>query len=143
MGLPIEELLEKYWNGETNLVEEQLIKDHFKQNPQLSNESQYFRHLESQKKVKYHGEDKGKRKRTAWLSAAATVTVGVLTALLIINDAKKDPFAIEDPQEALEATRKVLMLIGSELNEGQSHTLGLTRINKAREELMIEEQEEI
>ena len=33
------------------------------------------------------------------------------------------------------ATKEALMMIGSELNEGQSHTLELSKFNKAEEEL--------
>ncbi len=134
MESPINELIEKYWKGETDLQEEKEIKAHFKSNPALSRESDYFRFFKKEREVKFDHKVKKNSRRT-WLSAAATVAIGVLTALLVLQESNKDPFAIEDPQEALEATRRALMLIGSELNEGQSYTMELTKINKAKEEL--------
>ncbi len=134
MGSQIDKLLEKYWNGETSLEEEKVIKSHFKSNPALNNEGHYFRFLAKQKTQKYEGSKAISRKK-AWLSAAATITIGVITAALVFNDAKKDPFAIDDPEKAFQATKKALMMIGSELNQGQNHTLELTKINKAKEEL--------
>lgn len=137
MGSQIDKLLEKYWNGETSLEEEKVIKSHFKSNPALSNEGHYFRYLAKQQAQKYEG-SKAMSTRKAWLSAAATITIGVITAALVFNDAKKDPFAIDDPEKAFQATKEALMMIGAELNQGQSHTLELTKINKAKEELQEE-----
>ncbi|MEQ6166555.1 MULTISPECIES: hypothetical protein [unclassified Ekhidna] len=134
MGSQIDKLLEKYWSGETSLDEEKVIKAHFKSNPALTNESHYFRYLAKEKQVKYSG-FKGVNKKRAWLSAAATITVGLITAVLVFNDANKDPFAIEDPEKAFEATKNALMMISGELKEGKEHTLELSKFNKAQEEL--------
>lgn len=134
MGSQIDKLLEKYWNGETSLEEERMIKDHFRKNPALSSESHYFRYLSKQKQVTFQGKKPVNHRRT-WLSVAATISIGLLTAVLVFNDAKKDPFAIDDPEKALRATKEALLMIGSELNEGQKHTLELQKFNKAEEEL--------
>ena len=134
MGSQIDELLEKYWDGQTNLEEEKEIKSYFKSNPSLNNESHYFRYLSNQKSVKFENPVVIKKKKK-WISIAATVTIGVVTAALVFNDANKDPFAIEDPEKALQATKEALMMISSELKQGQNHTLELTKINKAKEEL--------
>ncbi|WP_424961697.1 hypothetical protein [Ekhidna sp.] len=134
MGSQIDKLLEKYWNGETSLDEEKVIKAHFKSNPALTNEGHYFRYLAKEKQVKYSG-SKGISKKRAWMSAAATITVGLITAVLVFNDANKDPFAIEDPEKAFEATKNALMMISGELKEGKEHTLELSKFNKAKEEL--------
>ena len=137
MESQIDKLLEQYWNGETSLEEEKAIKSHFKSHPTLNNESHYFRFLVKQKSVKYEGSKANNRKK-ARLFAAATITIGIITAMLIFNDARKDPFAIDDPEKALQATKEILMMIGSELKQGQSHTLELTKFNKAQEELQEE-----
>ena len=134
MESPIEKLVEKYWNGDTTVEEERQIKAHFKAHPELNKESDYFRFIKNQQHVTFESKAKRNKKRT-WLSAAATVTVGLITAALVLQESTKDPFAVEDPQRALEETRKALMLIGSSLNEGQSYTLELTKINKAKDEL--------
>lgn len=139
MGSQIDNLLEKYWKGETSLEEERQIKAHFKSNPSLSGDGAYFRYLSKQQGVKFEKSNALRRNRTKWFSAAATITIGLITALLVLNDARKDPFAIEDPEKAFLATKNALMMIGNEINQGQKHTLELTKINKAKEELQEEE----
>lgn len=137
MESPIEQLIQKYWNGETTLEEEKQIKSHFKTSPALRKESDYFRFLKKEQEMKFDRKV-GKNSRRAWLSVAATVAIGVLTAVLVLDDANKDPFAVEDPERALEETKRALMLIGLGLNEGHSYTMELTKINKAKEELQEE-----
>lgn len=134
MESPIEELIDKYWNGETTLEEEKRVKEHFKLNPALSKESQYFRFLKKEQEVRFDQKVRKNSKRT-WLSAAATIAVGLITAALVLQESKEDPFAIDDPEKALEETRRALMMIGSGLNEGQSYAMELTKINKAKDEL--------
>ncbi len=141
MESQIEELLHKYWEGETSLEQEQLIKSYFKSNPSLSHEGHYFRYLNKQRQMSMEqSNDKSKTSRT-WLSAAATITIGLITAFLVFNEANKDPFAEEDPEKALEATRNALMMIGAGLNEGQIHAMELTKFNKAKEELQEDSEE--
>ena len=141
MGSQIDELLNKYWEGSTSLEEERLIKSHFKSNPSLTNDGHYFRYLSKQKDTKMEKSEKSSTKSKTWLSAAATITIGLITAVLVFNDANKDPFAEEDPEKALEATRNALMMIGAGLNEGQIHAMELTKFNKAKEELQKESEE--
>ena len=141
MESQIEELLHKYWEGETSLEQEQLIKSYFKSNPSLSHEGHYFRYLNKQRQMSMEqSNDKSKTSRT-WLSAAATITIGLITAFLVFNEANKDPFAEEDPEKAPEATRNALMMIGAGLNEGQIHAMELTKFNKAKEELQEDSEE--
>ncbi len=137
MESPIEKLIEKYWNGETTLEEENRVKSHFKNNPALSNESDYFRFLKKEQEIKFDPKVRKNSRRT-WLSAAATIAVGLITAALVLQESNKDPFEIDDPQKALDETRRALMMIGSGLNEGQSYAMELTKINKAKEELKEE-----
>lgn len=134
MGSPIEELKEKYWKGETTLDEEKQLKQHFRSSPALSKESDYFRLLKKEREVKYEGETKIPSRRR-WVPAAASISIGLITALLVLQESSKDPYAINDPEKALEETKKALMMIGSGLNEGHAYAMELTKINKAKEEL--------
>ena len=52
MESQIEGLVDKYWKGETSLEEEKIVKEHFKSNPALTNESNYFRALNQKKTIK-------------------------------------------------------------------------------------------
>lgn len=138
MGSQIDNILEKYWKGETTLEEEKLLKTHFKTNPSLTDDGAYFRYLRQQKQITYEGSTSLIKNKKTWFSAAATITIGVITALLVFNDARKDPFAIDDPEKALQATREALMMIGAEINQGQNHAMELIKFNKAQEELQDE-----
>ena len=141
MGSQIDTLLDKYWKGETTLEEEKQIKGYFKNNPSLSAEGSYFWALRKKKQQRFEGSKTTAKNKKAWFSAAATVTIGLITAILVLNDAKKDPFAIEDPEKALQATKEALIMIGSELKQGQNHTMELIKINKAKEELQEDSEE--
>ena len=53
---------------------------------------------------------------------------------MVFQDTKKQrEFAVEDPQEAYEITRKALLMVSSGLNEGKTYSKEITRINKAQE----------
>ena len=130
----IKELLDKYWAGETSLEEEKVIKQYFKENPSITEEGQYFRAIAANQKLTYKGEVPGKPRifKKQWLSVAATVTIGVITALVAIDSSRKeDPFAVTDPKEAYEVTRQALMMISSNLNESRQYPAELNKINKA------------
>ena len=132
----IKSLLEKYWEGETTLVEEKEIKSYFKENPSLTNDGQYFRSIDVAGQSTYKGSTPGKRKLPSiqWMSVAATITIGLMVAFIALNDSRKeDPFAVTDPKEAYEVTRNALMMISSNLNESNEYSKELKKINKAEE----------
>lgn len=134
MGSRINELLEKYWAGATTLEEEKEIKAHFAENPSLTPEGQFFRELGRKKDRKAPHLDIKKPGRSRWLSVAATLVIGFLAAFLVIRDARSQrEFVVEDPEKALEITRRALLMVSTELNEGARHTTELKKINKAEE----------
>lgn len=140
----ISELLEKYWDGETSLAEEEELKAYFRENPSLTPTGLYFRGVNKTAEVKSSREFT-KPGRSFWksrFSIAATIAIGVTVGALILQDAgKRNDFEIEDPEEAYEIARTVLMKMSSNLNEGQQPATQLKKLNKA-EELITEEQTE-
>lgn len=132
----IEELMEKYWAGDTSIEEEQQLKAHFRQHPSLAPEGQYFRALAGKQQLavgKKFSHPGHVRKKAQW-SAAAAVVVGIMAAVLVFQDARKQrEFAVEDPQEAYEITRRALLMVSSGLNEGKTYSKELKGINKARD----------
>ncbi len=131
MAPEIDQLLEKYWNGETSLEEEKKIKAHFSSKKNLSPQARYFQGIEKQKKVT--ADITFRRSNFNRFSVAASVAVGLLVAFFVFKDAQqKDAFAVDDPQEALEITRNALMMVSSGLNEGKSYSAELKKINKAK-----------
>ena len=132
----MDELVEKYWKGETTLDEERVLKEYFRQNPGLSGEAKYFYALNqkqtTQANRRFHHPGRIAHK-TRW-SVAATVVVGLLAAVLVFRDAgEQRQFVVEDPKEAYEITRKALLMVSSGLNEGKAYSKELKKLNEAEE----------
>lgn len=142
MASQIDQMLKKYWEGKSTVQEEEELKQFFRKNPHLSAEGEYFRTIE---RMKNKGSEQsfshpGKRIRRRWLSAAATVILGISVAFFVIQDARKQrEHVIEDPKEAYEITRKALMMVSSGLNEGAEYSSEIKKINKAEEIVTQEE----
>lgn len=136
MESQIKVLLEKYWAGETTVEEEQKIKAWYRENPSLTPDGTYFRALSGKQQVasgKRFAHPGKVRRKTQW-SAAAAIIIGIMAAVLIFQDAKKQrEYVVEDPQEAYEITKKALLMVSSGLNEGRTYSEELTKINKAEE----------
>lgn len=127
----LEQLLDKYWKGETTVEEERQVKAHFAKAQDLSPTAQYFKSIHQQQQVKSEGVSWRKKSNYTRFSAAATIVVGLFVAFLTIeNNPKNTQFVIEDPQEAYEITRNALMMISGGLNEGKQYSEELKKINK-------------
>ena len=137
----IETLLEKYWAGETSLGEEEELKVYFKNNPSLAPTGLYFSALSKERKVESKRSFKRPERRffrKSW-SVAASLVVGVTIAALALQDVNsRNDFEVNDPEEAYEIARTVLMKMSTSLNEGKTHSTQLKKINKA-EEIIKEE----
>lgn len=136
----IKELQEKYWAGETSLTEEAELKKYFNQNASYNVEGKYWKALQAKQRITSsktfkHPSAKWKSK---W-SVAAAITVGLIAAVLVIQDARSQrEFVVEDPKEAYEITRKALLMVSSGLNEGKTYTKEIANINKAQEKISDE-----
>jgi hypothetical protein len=136
MDLQTEQLLEKYWRGETSVAEEQLIKAYFQQHPDESMEGQYFGLAASAASVipEKAFEHPGIKRRRIWLSAAAAILIGLISIPFIINNEKSpEPYAVQDPMEAFEVTRASLQMVSNGLNKGKIYSKELTKFNEAKQ----------
>ena len=122
----IEILLEKYFEGETSIVEENQLKDYFS-SPDVA------QHLEQYKPLfGYFSEAKGqksqhvvplqsKKRYVAWLSIAASVVVllsaGTFT-YFNYNEKPQDLGTYDNPEEAFRETQKALSLLSNNVNVG-------------------------
>ena len=124
----IERILEKYFEGETSIMEEKELKDYFAS----SNVAQHLEHYKpmfgyfSQGKQEQYKAviplQTTKRKIASWISIAATVTVllGVGTFTFMNYNATKsqDLGTYNDPEVAFRETQKALALISKHVNTG-------------------------
>merc|ERR1711916_27438 len=107
----MDQLLDKYWKGETTVEEERKVKAHFAKAKDLSPTAQYFKSIHQQQQVKTEVSWK-KRTNYTRFSSAATIVIGLFVAFLTLeNNPKGTQFVVEDPQEAYEITRNALMMI--------------------------------
>ncbi len=127
----IDSLLEKYFNGETSLNEEQQLRNYFSTQvpaPHLQQYQSLFGYFdqakveECPKQLPIFETVKPARNRMLWWSAAASVVVLVgwstFTFLQTTAPEQSDLGTYEDPKVAFEATQKALSMLSSQVNVG-------------------------
>lgn len=125
----IEKLLENYFQGETNLTEEQELKNYFASGNVAPNLKQYqsmFGYFSEVKNEKFTKEIviQNKKKNTVWLSIAASVTillgVGVFSYLNMEtkNKTTGELGTYDDPEVAFRETQKALNMVSENVNVG-------------------------
>jgi hypothetical protein len=156
----IKDLLERYWNCETTLEEEQWLRDFFNSNevPQsLQQEAQLFQYLKQQQNVKLNDlnfEQKLKQKLQpkegkvrsllmTGMKLAAGISVVVASFWLVRQELNKEqPEEVvdtyNDPQKAFEETKRALQLISKNFGKAQKASTNINLINEAAEKLQKE-----
>ncbi|MDX6182484.1 hypothetical protein SGQ44_07540 [Flavobacterium sp. Fl-77] len=127
----IENILEKYFQGETSIAEEKQLKDYFSSSNVAQHLEQYqpmFGYFSQVKEQKSMQEIplQTKKRNVAWLSIAASVAV-LLAAGTFFYVSEKNTTPVvaqselgtyDNPEEALEATQKALALLSNNVNVG-------------------------
>jgi len=155
----LNELLNKYWNCETSLEEEQQLKEYFKGRdiPEEWKETAVlFRYFEENKKkslsdisfdrtliAKIHAPPKkGKVARLVYngMRIAAGVAVVMVATWFIRNEVRKStPQEIvdtyDDPKLAFEETKKALMMISKSFGTAEEQAKKINMFNEAQEEI--------
>lgn len=153
----IEQLLEKYWNCETSLEEEQQLRNYFRGKvPQnLQEVAQIFQYFGNQQKKELSSPDfdeavkrKIRQHRPAGkminLSFVARIAAGLLVVLVatyfVRNEIRKaypaevaDTYS--DPELALEETKKALMMLSKGFNRAQKEAGKLKVFNEAEQKI--------
>lgn len=124
----IEILLEKYFQAETSIDEENLLKNYFSGNnvaPHLKNYAPLFGYLIQEKKQEFLQKIKwnGRNKKVVWLSVAASfmVVLGLITFYSITNSIKPESNELgtyNDPEHAFKETQKALAMLSNKVNIG-------------------------
>ncbi len=129
----IEKLLKKYWEGETTLEEEKLIKKHFaSDNPTNDNMESLFTFFENEKKITYQGNLQFPKKKVLRLNfyremaVAASIVLLLGLAFLIKNNINQNhkttlaKYEVKDPKKAKEITKNALALLAKKYNKGET-----------------------
>lgn len=161
----IEALLEKYWNCETSLEEEQQLKSYFRGREipeQLKETAVLFQYFDDHKKKDLTDSDfdnevlakvktpkQGKVMKLVYNSMriAAGIAVLVVAVFLVRNEIRKTtpvPVAMEedtitDPKLAFEETKKALLMISKSFGSAQNKAKKINMFNEAQKSIQKEE----
>lgn len=161
----IDELLNKYWNCETSLEEEQLLKEYFngqhipEQFKEASPLFQYF--LEQKKKsigdlvfderISVKPKTDRKVRSLRWVYNSMRIAAGVLvlmTAIWFVRSEirKSTPQEIvdtyDDPQLAFEETKRALLMISKSFGTAEQQAKKINLFNEAQDQIEGKKQEE-
>lgn len=121
----IEILLEKYFEGETSIAEENELKVYFSSQDVAQHLEHYramFGYFSSAKEQKFEQQIplKSKRQKVAWLSVAASIVIllGMFTFYNLNINQNEDLGTYDDPEKAFEETQKALNLLSKNVNVG-------------------------
>lgn len=164
----IGQLLEKYWNCETSLEEEQILRSYFNGPDvpeQLKDAAGLFRFFEAERlrslEENFDSEAMRKVKKAErsgkvvsmvrWMQVAriaAGVLVMVAATYFVRNEVIKSnhgniPGEITDPQQALEETKKALMMISKSFGKAKEGAGKINMFNEAEQKISGKEKEEV
>jgi hypothetical protein len=153
----INDLLQKYWNAETSLEEEEQLRTFFAKEPvpeNLKETASLFRYFEQQKRLgvddlAFDRELKKKLKpagkvinlsMTQVARIAAGLLVVVAATFFVRQEIKKaypdEPEdTYDDPKVAFEETKKALMMISKSFNKAQKEASKINVFNEATDKM--------
>ena len=122
----IEQLLEKYFEGETSVAEEQQLKEYFNSEHVASHlevHKPLFSYFSQSKKDKMNFSSilpSKKRIYTLWIGVAASLLfiVGIITFWDKPSAKQEDLGSFEDPEIAFRETQKALAMLSENVNVG-------------------------
>jgi hypothetical protein len=122
----IEAILEKYFQGETSILEEKELKNYFSSSDVAQHLEQYkplFGYFSKAKEQEFKQTIplQAKKRNVAWLSIAASVVVllGISTFTYLYQPQEPNDLGTYDsPEAAFEATQKALSMLSKNVNVG-------------------------
>ena len=133
----IDKLLEKYWNAETSIEEERVIKKHFKENDNIDELGSMFSFFEQEKTIKYKGDvsiGKNNSKEAKLVKVNFLKKIAVAASILLVlgigGFLSKDRFSsntnsytkneIKDPEKARKIAEEALAMLASNYAKGEN-----------------------
>ncbi|KAA1242792.1 hypothetical protein [Aquimarina sp. RZ0] len=156
----IEKLLEKYFEGETTLSEEKKLKVYFTGESVPSHLEKYkdlFQFFSDERQVTTVSEvalSTNKNKKIPWYTwVGVAASIGLIVGLFMTNllpgaDSDQPPMLVmehaekgeygtfNDPEIALQETKKALNLVAQFMNEGKRDLVYLNEFNNAKKDLV-------
>ena len=129
-------LQQKYWEGNSTIEEEKLLKQLLKKENKTDAESGYFAEIAKRKSIETPEEfsHPKSKNRILWQLSSIAATIAIIIALAIgfNNSNNNNQFAIDDPQQAYKISQQALMLVSSKLNKGKTYTARMGKINEVK-----------
>lgn len=140
----IEELLEKYFEGETSLSEEQKLKAYFAGEQVAPHLEQYiplFQYFSNESHTTANRETRVQKQKIQpvfWVGIAASIAIviGLFTMQPFSKSHQKEFGTYEDPELALQKTKEVLDLVAQYMNEGKKDLVYLNEFESTKNKLM-------
>jgi hypothetical protein len=135
----VEQLLEKYFQGDTTIAEEKQLKAYFSSNdvaPHLAKYQSLFGYFETQKGTQFEQKlplQPRKQNTVKWIGIAASFVVlfGLATFYFYPSEPKKEDLGTYDnPEEAFAATQKALLMVSEQVNIGMESVVYLEEYEK-------------
>ena len=146
----INALLEKYFEGETTIAEENELKKYFSSAvvaPHLQQYQSLFGYYTSDTKQKFEPKlmlQSNKKSKITWIAVAASVVVllgvGIYTFNNVSND-KTNPElgTYDDPEEAFKETQKALAMLSNNVNVGIESIQYIENYENTKDQIFITE----
>ena len=137
----VEQLLEKYFQGETTIAEEKQLKAYFSSKdvaPHLVKYQTLFGYFEAQKGTQFEQKlplQPRKQTTVKWMGIAASFVVlfGWATFYFISFEPKHEDLGTYDnPEEAFAATQKALLMVSEQVNIGMESVVYLEEFEKTK-----------
>lgn len=119
----IEILLDKYFDAETSIAEENQLKMYFSSPdvaPHLEQYRPMFGYFAQTGKQRFEKTIplKSEKRYVGWLSVAASVVIAVGVFTFINKEPQEDLGTFDDPEVALKETQKALTMLSVNVNKG-------------------------
>ncbi len=142
----IEILIEKYFEAETSIAEEKLLRDYFASSDVAQHLERYrpmFSYFSEAREVVSEQKMAGPRRQFRWVSVAASVAVllGVGTfAYINTTQSNAELGTYSDPEQAFRQTHQALELLSTQVNKGVESVQYIEEFDAAKERIFVSEQ---
>jgi hypothetical protein len=146
----IEILLEKYFEGETTLAEENELKTYFSSAavaPHLQQYQPLFDYYTTEKSRNFEGKfvaPKSRKRPIIWISIAASVVVLLGVGIYTFNgmhdiNTNQELGTYDNPEEAFKETQKALAMLSNQVNVGIESIQYVENYENTRDQIFITE----